>query len=331
MARNAVRLAKEFSPEVVSDMLVEVYRSLGRKAAVDRSAAPIVSAIILTYNEEQNLPACLKSLQLLGCPIFVVDSGSTDRTLEIAAQFGAVILEHPFTTHSQQWAWALKNVPLESEWVLALDADQAITSELAVEIRMKLGSLESDGLYVRRRQVFRGRWIRYGGYYPKYLLKLFRRDKVYLHAGDAVDHHFYVRGSCGKLHNDLIEANHKEDNISFWIDKHNRYAVLMAEEEQCKRAGGYEAPIAASLFEGPDQRVMLLKRVWLRLPLFARPALYFTYRYFLRAGFLDGKQGFIFHFLQAYWFRLLVDIKLDEIRNATGDKTQHGETCQKVP
>jgi len=230
--------------------------------------------------------------------MFVVDSGSTDRTLEIAAQFGAVILEHPFTTHTQQWAWALKNVPVESEWVLALDADQAIMSELAAEIRTQLGASAFDGLYVRRRQVFRGRWIKHGGYYPKYLLKLFRRDKVYLHAGDAVDHHFYVRGSCGKLHYDLIEANHKEDNISFWIDKHNRYAVLMAEEEQSNRGGGYEAPITASLFEGPDQRVMWLKRVWSRLPLFVRPALYFTYRYFLRAGFLDGKERFFFHFLQ---------------------------------
>jgi len=321
IAQNAVFLAKKFSPEVVSEKLIEVYRSLGRKtAAADSSSAPILSAIILTHNEEQNLPACLSSLQLLGCPMFVVDSGSTDRTLEIAAQFGAVILEHPFTTHTQQWAWALKNVPVESEWVLALDADQAIMSELAAEIRTQLGASAFDGLYVRRRQVFRGRWIKHGGYYPKYLLKLFRRDKVYLHAGDAVDHHFYVRGSCGKLHYDLIEANHKEDNISFWIDKHNRYAVLMAEEEQSNRGGGYEAPITASLFEGPDQRVMWLKRVWSRLPLFVRPALYFTYRYFLRAGFLDGKEGFIFHFLQAYWYRLLVDIKLDEIRNASGDK-----------
>lgn len=332
IARNAVLLAKKFSPEVVSETLIEVYRSLCRKAAaVNSTSAPILSAIILTHNEEQNLPACLSSLQLLGCPIFVVDSGSTDRTLEIASQFGAMILEHPFTTHTQQWAWALKNVPVESEWVLALDADQAITSELAAEIRTQLGASASDGLYIKRRQVFRGRWIKHGGYYPKYLLKLFRRDKVYLHAGDAVDHHFYVRGSCGKLQYDLIEANHKEDNISFWIEKHNRYAALMAAEEQRNRGGGYEFPITASLFGSPDQRVTWLKRLWSRLPLFVRPTLYFTYRYFLRAGFLDGKEGFIFHFLQAYWYRLLVDINLDEIRNLSGDSQTHGETCRKLP
>jgi glycosyltransferase involved in cell wall biosynthesis len=248
----------------------------------------------------------------------VVDSGSTDHTLEIAAQFGATILEHSFTTHTQQWDWALKNVPLESEWVIALDADQEITPELAAEIGTQLGTSMFDGLYVKRRQVFRGRWIKHGGYYPKYLLKLFRRDKVYLHGGDSVDHHFYVRGVSGKLRYDLIEANHKEDNISFWIEKHNRYAKLMAADEQ--RAGD-EAPITPSLFGGPDQQVIWLKRVWSRLPLFVRPHLYFIYRYFLRAGFLDGKEGFIFHFLQAYWYRLLVDINLDEIRNHSGHKT----------
>lgn len=321
MSRDAVLLAEKFSPEVVSGKLIEVYQRLGRKlAAIDSSSQPILSAIILTYNEEQNLPACMKSLKLLGCPVFVVDSGSTDRTLEIAAQFGAMILEHPFTTHTQQWDWALKNVPLETEWAMALDADQAITSELAAEIRTQLGTSNFDGLYVKRRQVFRGRWIKHGGYYPKYLLKLFRRDKVYLHGGDSVDHHFYVRGTCGKLRYDLIEANHKEDNISFWIEKHNRYATLMAAEEQRQRAGGYESPVTPSLFESPDQRVIWLKRLWSRLPLFVRPSLYFMYRYFLRGGFLDGKEGFIFHFLQAYWYRLLVDINLDEIRSPSGDK-----------
>jgi glycosyltransferase involved in cell wall biosynthesis len=321
ISRNAVLLAKKFSPDVVSEKLIQVYERLGGKsAAVDSISHPILSAIVLTYNEEQNLPACLSSMKLLGCPLFVVDSGSTDRTLEIAAQFGAMILEHPFTTHTEQWAWALKNVPLESEWVIALDADQAITSELALEIKTQIGASTFDGLYVKRRQVFRKRWIKHGGYYPKYLLKLFRRDKVYLHDGDAVDHHFYVRGSCGKLHYDLIEANHKEDNISFWIEKHNRYSTLMAAAEQRERGGNFKFPIPPSLFGGPDQRVIWFKGLWSRLPLYVRPTLYFVYRYFLRAGFLDGKEGFIFHFLQAYWYRLLVDIKLDEIRELSRDK-----------
>jgi glycosyltransferase involved in cell wall biosynthesis len=320
-AQNGVLLARRFSPDVVSAELGELYQSVARKGeGVDTSPTPNLCAIVLTHNEEKNLSACLRSLTLLRCPIFVVDSGSTDRTLEIATEFGARILEHPFITHAQQWAWALKNVRAESEWVLALDADQAITSELATEIRTHLRASKFNGLYVKRRQVFRGRWIKHGGYYPKYLLKLFRRDKVSLHDADVVDHHFYVQGLCGKLQHDLVEQNRKEDNISFWIEKHNRYATLMAQEEHCDRNQGVELPVRASFFGTPDHRVVWLKRLWSRLPLYVRPALYFTYRYFLRGGFLDGKEGFIFHFLQAYWYRLLVDIKIDEIRNTLIDK-----------
>ena len=294
IARNAVLLAKKFSPEVVSEMLIEVYRSLGREAgAADGNSLPILSAIILTHNEEQNLPACLSSLQVLECPIFVVDSSSTDRTLEIAAQYGAVILKHPFTTHTQQWAWALKNVPVESEWVLALDADQAITSELAVEIRTQLGVSVSDGLYIKRRQVFRGRWIKHGGYYPKYLLKLFRRDKVYLHAGDAVDHHFYVRGSCGKLQYDLIEANHKEDKISFWIEKHNRYAALMAGEEQRNRDGGYEFPITRFVVRKPGPASDLAQAAVVAVT-FVRTANSVFHLPLLSAGRVPGREGRIY-------------------------------------
>ena len=309
MGGNARVLARKFSPEVVSQQLLAAYRNFAGPRP-----APDLSAIVLTHNEEANLPSCLGSLRLLGRPIFVVDSGSTDRTREIAAQHGATILEHPFATHTQQWDWALANVPVKTEWILALDADQAITPELAREIRTGLATSACDGLYIKRRQVFRGRWIKHGGYYPKYLLKLFRREKIYLNTNEAVDHHFYVRGACKKLRHDLIEANHKEDDISFWIEKHNRYAALMAQEEYRKRDAD-NTPITASMFGTPDQRTLWLKRLWSRLPLFVRPALYFTYRYFLRAGFLDGKEGFIFHFLQAYWYRLLVDIKLDEIRN----------------
>src|SRR5207244_1247176 len=109
----------------------------------------------------------------------------------------------------------------------------------------------SDGWYIKRKQIFRGRWIKHGGYYPKYLLKLFRRDKVFLHAADVVDHHFYVRGSCGKLEHDLIEANHKEDNISFWIEKHNRYATLTAAEEQRNGDRVDHYPLTPSLFGSP--------------------------------------------------------------------------------
>ncbi len=278
-----------------------------------------VSVIVLTYNEEANLKDCLASVAGLATKIFIVDSGSTDRTIEIAERYGAEVFYHGFESHARQWAWAIENVPLTTEWVLALDADQRLTPELVEEISaFNTTSLERvDGLYVNRRQIFRNRWIHHGGYYPKYLLKMFRRGSVRTDASELVDHHFYVAGRTAKFHNDLIEANRKEDNISFWIEKHNRYARLLAAEEFNRHWRAEAAPLKLDWFGTPDQRTLALKRLWFHLPIYVRPFLYFFYRYFLQLGFLDGKQGTIFHFLQAFWFRLLVDINLDDMRHPT--------------
>lgn len=285
-----------------------------------------LSVIILTYNEEDNLPACLESLKGLDCEIFVVDSGSTDRTREVAKLYSAFLVEHPFETHAAQWTWALQNLPISAEWILALDADQRVTSGLCAELSHlfaveKFRLAQVDGFYVKRRQIFRGKWIRYGGYYPKYLLKLFRRGKVRTDLNDLVDHHFYVEGRVDKLQYDLVEENKKENNISFWIEKHNRYAILLAREELQRRKGQQRRPIKPSLIGNPDQRMLWLKELWCRCPLYVRPFLYFLYRYFLRLGFLDGKEGFIFHFLHAFWFRLVVDVKLEEMQRAEKNKT----------
>ncbi len=171
-----------------------------------------------------------------------------------------------------------------------------------------------DGVYIKRRQWFRDRWIRHGGYYPKYLLKMFRRSKVTIDSGDLVDHHFYIAGAVKKLRHDLIEANRKEDDLSFFIEKHRRYAQLLAHEEIRWRTMPQPTAIEPALFGSPDQRSLALKRVWRRLPLFVRPCLYFFYRYVIRLGFLDGRQGAVFHFVQAFWFRLQVDIKVAELR-----------------
>jgi glycosyltransferase involved in cell wall biosynthesis len=278
-----------------------------------------ISVIILTHNEERNIENCLRSICDWAGEIFVVDSGSNDRTIPIATQYGASIVHHPFETHARQWHWTLENLALRYDWVFGLDADQRVTPELSTELRRlftadKLRLMLVDGFYIKRRQFFRGRWIRHGGYYPKYLLKLFKRGRVRTDPDDLVDHHFYVVGRVEKLQHDLIEENVKENDISFWIEKHNRYATLLASEELRRRREGLRSPLEPSLMGNPDQRTLWFKQLWACLPLYARPLLYFLYRYFLRLGIFDGKEGFIFHFLQAFWFRLLVDIKLDELR-----------------
>jgi glycosyltransferase involved in cell wall biosynthesis len=283
------------------------------------SARVPVTAVVLTFNEGRNLPACLDSLTGWVDRIVVVDSGSTDDTVAVARERGAIVLAHPFTSHAAQWQWALDSLELDASapWVLGLDADQRVTSALRDSIITALsepdGARDVVAYYVNRRQIFRGRWIRYGGYYPKHLLKLFRIDAVRVDPADLVDHHFRVDGATSVLLGDLVEDNRNEDEIAVWIAKHNRYAVRQALQEHRERLRG-DGHAPASPWGDADARVRWRKRVWRRLPLFVRPALYFTYRYVIRLGALDGRQGFIFHFLQGFWYRLLVDVNLDELR-----------------
>jgi len=278
--------------------------------SASRSSAP-VTVVVLTFNEERNLAPCLESIVEWAAEVFVVDSGSTDGTAAIADRFGARLVTHTFETHARQWAWAVSELPIGTEWVLALDADQRVTPELRRAIVDHLASPgASTGCYVARRQVFRGRWIRHGGYYPKYLLKLFRRDAVELEDGDLVDHHFHVSGALHKLTGDLIEDNRNEAVIFDWIAKHNRYARLQAVEEMTRSS----RQVQGRWFGSPDEQTARMKQTWATLPLYVRPVVYFFYRYVLRFGFLDGKEGFVFHFLQAFWYRTLVDINIDELR-----------------
>jgi hypothetical protein len=174
-----------------------------------------------------------------------------------------------------------------------------------------------DGWYVNRRQIFRGRWIRHGGYYPKYLLKLVRRERAWSDERERLDFRLYVRGRTATLGHDIVEDNQNEASLAFWFTKHARFARLQAEEEIARRRDGFGYAIAPAPFGTPDQRVLWRKQIWHRLPLFVRPGLYFSYRYFLQLGFLDGADGFLFHFFQAFWYRLLVDVMIAERRLAS--------------
>jgi glycosyltransferase involved in cell wall biosynthesis len=280
-----------------------------------------VSVILLTYNEEKNLPQTLESLYRWVDEIFIVDSFSTDRTLAIARQYGAAIYQNPFETHTRQWLFALEKLPVRNEWILGLDADQKITPELKSELLglFLADSLVYDGYYIKRRMFFLGKWIRHGGYYPRYLLKLFRKDKVFLDSGELMDHHFYVKGTTGQLQHDLIEDNQNE-TLQFWLTKHIRYATLQATEEV--RKSRKHTNTHANLFGNQDQRRQSLKRTWEGLPLFLRPFLYFFYRYFIQLGFLDGKAGLIFHLLQAFWYRFTVDSLMYEMQKDPIQKDQ---------
>ena len=276
-----------------------------------------LSVLVTTRNEEANVERCLQSVHGFADQVFVLDSESTDGTVEIARRYAEV--QTLTYDHSRiiPWIfqWGLDNLPLRNDWVLILEADQAVTPELRQEIAALLSrpdAVREDGFYIRRRQIFRGKPLRFGGYGSKVLLKLFRRSRSELDPVEQ-DTRVYVRGPVGRLRAPLEEHNLKEDSIQFYLQKHLRYAEAFAREELERRRRNLPWRTKPRFFGTPDERVLWLKDRYYRLPLFVRPGLYFFYRYFLLLGILDGRNGFIFHFLQAFWFRLVVDIRLQEL------------------
>lgn len=272
--------------------------------------------MILTYNEEQHLPRLLESIKSLQAKVCVLDSGSTDATLEICQQYGAETLIFSFENHPQQWHKALNSFNITTPWVIGLDADQIVTFEL---LQMLHQFREEDyiginGIYFNRKNYFKGRWIKYGGYYPKYLLKMFRYGLGSSDLNENMDHRFIVPGKTiiwKKGH--IIEENLKENQISFWIHKHNRYSDLLAREEVERKQNLRFQFNKPNFWGNPDERIAWLKSLWWKSPRFLRPFLYFFYRMFFQLGILDGKSGILFHFLQGFWFRMVVDVKIGEI------------------
>ena len=183
------------------------------------------SFIILTFNEEINLPRLLESIKGLNAPIFILDSGSTDNTIAIANQHHAEVKVNQFINHPQQWYFALKNFEIETPWTIGLDADQIITQELY----QMLESFDNqryeniNGIYFNRKNYFQGHWIRYGGYYPIYLLKMFRTGIGYSDLNEKMDHRFIAPGETVIWKaGHLIEENLKENDSDFWFKKHER-------------------------------------------------------------------------------------------------------------
>jgi glycosyltransferase involved in cell wall biosynthesis len=269
---------------------------------------PSLAAIILTMNEERDLPACLQSLRDVASEIFVVDCGSTDRTLEIANRHGAQVLTHPFLNQAAQFNWALDNIQSGAEWILRIDADERLSEDLRRELQTSLHGLRSEvtGLIVPLRILFLGRAIRHGASYPVWLLRIWKRGFGRYQDTWMDEHIALSNGQVLKLHGDLIHEIPK--SLSEWTRKHDWYAT-----RECKQI---LTPPASECLPTASQarlKTLLKQRLYLRLPAFYRAFFFWFYRYFLRLGFLDGKEGLIYHFLQGFWYRFLVDAKLYEL------------------
>jgi len=274
-----------------------------------------ISVILLTYNEESNIEECLKSLQGWVKEVFIVDSFSTDKTLEIARRYTDNIHQHGFENYAKQFNWAMKNLPVETEWILRLDADEAVTAELKEELLQSLPDLAADisGLYIKRRVIFMGQWIRHGGYYPIWLLRIWRRGCGYIEDLWMDEHIKISQGKTIFLKHDISEENKKR--LDWWTGKHNHYATREAIDllnHKYKFLPSEEIP--AKLSGSQEQRKRWFKKnLYLSLPMFFRAFYYFILRYFFLLGFLDGTKGLIWHFLQGCWYRFLVDAKIYEI------------------
>jgi glycosyltransferase involved in cell wall biosynthesis len=289
-----------------------------------------IAVVILTFNEVKHLARCLASVKGLTEKIYIIDSFSSDRTIEIAGSFGAVCLEHKWENNqARQFNWALENLPEKHEWILRLDADEYLLPELVDEIKQKIPNVEKEvtGVILKRRVLFMNRWIKHGGYYPIYLLRLWRFSAGKFENRWMDEHVKLEYGKVITFENDFVDEN--LNSLTWWTEKHNNYATREAVDLLNIRYKFFKQPGSEGELGGKqDTRKRWIKeKVYANIPLFVRPFLYFTYRYFIRFGFLDGVPGIIWHYLQGFWYRFLVDAKVYDIKSRA---TKSGRSISQV-
>lgn len=274
-----------------------------------------LTAVLLTFNEEKHLARCIASLAGVASEVVIADCFSTDNTLEIALAHGARVIQRKWVNHATQFNWALTQLEADTEWVLRIDADEVLTPELVTEIQARLPGVGPavDGVFCSRRMAFQGRLIRHGGVFPVRVMRLFRHGR-----GECenrwMDEHIKVAGPTVDFAGEMVDDN--LNSLTWWTDKHNQYASREVVDLLNLEYGFMPHDSVARLRGGKQAGVKrwLKERVYARLPTGFRACAYFSYRYVLRLGFLDGQAGTAFHFLQGFWYRYLVDAKLAEVR-----------------
>lgn len=271
----------------------------------------MISIVILTFNDEIQIENCLDSLQGLSDDVVIIDSFSEDETLTICERFGARVYQNPFVNQAIQFNWGLDNIKLKYDWVLRLDSDEILPTKIKDEIK-KVTMTETNfkGFYLNRRMYWMGKWLRYGRMYPHFILRLFKNG--FARYEEKTEEHLIVNGDVGFLDSDFLEDN-KKNNLDYFTEKHLHTGRGELDEIQNPVVTGTDKSLKPKLFGPKVNRTRWLKEnIYMRMPLFTRPFLYFFYRYFICLGFLDGKPGLIFHVLQAFWYRFYIDSKVYE-------------------
>ena len=279
-----------------------------------------LSIIILTYNETKHLKRCIESVKDIAEDIFIVDSYSSDETIELAKKMDLKIYQSPWKNYSTQFNWGLDNCPIQTRWVMRLDADEIIPSELREEIKDELSKNEDiKGFVLNRGHVFLGKKIKHGGSYPIKLLRIWEYGNGYCE-NKWMDEHIILKKS-GKIK--ILKHpfwDYNLNNIGWWTEKHNGYATREAIDQLNKKYNLFE-------IEQTENDTTLQSKIkknfknkfYEKLPKSIRAFLYFNYRYFIRLGFLDGYQGLVWNFLQGFWYRFLVDVKVYEIEKKASE------------
>ena len=277
-----------------------------------------ISVIILTYNEEIHIERCITNAKKFAKYIYLVDSFSADKTIEIAKEMGAIVYQNKWeNNYARQFNWGLSNIPFETEWVLRLDADEYFSDALIDELKEKFSTLNEDvsGIIFERKMIFMDKLMK-RGMIKMNMLRLFRLghgicedrwmdEHIILNQGKTIvmDHYF---------------VDHNLNTLGWWTTKHNNYSIREA-IDLLDAELGLIGKIDVKALLSPDAAHKRAKKLkYSKMPLFWRSFFYFVYRYFVKLGFTEGKVGFLWHFLQGWWYRTLVDAKIYEIRKHCG-------------
>jgi hypothetical protein len=267
-----------------------------------------ITVIILTHNEELNISRCIKNVKKITNNIVVIDSFSNDLTKKICIKNNVRFFQNKFINQGIQFNWALKNIKISTEWIMRIDADEFMTENLINEIsNINYKNKNINAFSLNKRIYWMNRWIKYGGVYPMTITRIFRKGKAKYE--EFTEEHLIVDGKINHLTYDIIEDN-KKNNITFFTKKHLTTGIGEMNEFFKKKTNN---SIKKKLLGVKAERTRWLKiNLYNNTPLFLRCLLYFLYRYICRFGFLDGRSGLIFHFLQGFWYRFLIDSMIYE-------------------
>lgn len=275
----------------------------------------MITAIIITRDEQLHIGRCIERLVPLADRILIVDSFSSDKTVEMARAAGVEVMQHEFASHAAQFQWGIDQLGDDQGWIVRVDADEWFEPAAIVAIKERTAAAPTDlaAFDIRRKVIFRGRWIRWGGYYQTVLTRIWRTGAARIEQRLMDEHIIIERGRVERItEGDIVDENLKD--LTDWTDKHNSYATRQMVEMVDLGKSPVNSLLSGRLSNSAKWKRRLRNGFYARFPLYLRAYLYFFWRYVIRLGFLDGREGLVFHTLQGFWQFFLVDAKIDEAR-----------------